>query len=101
MATLLISDVIRFEIQAETTAREPQESEEPQESRESVDRDPPDPVTLRKRLHHALRFVAHDLDGPAADALIQGRPTSRGPAGRTSPNSCPGPRPPRPATGST
>ncbi|MFE1877815.1 tryptophan 2,3-dioxygenase family protein [Streptomyces sp. NPDC059496] len=78
MATLLISDVIRFEIRAETPARdprdprEPQESQESQESRESVDRDPPDPVTLRKRLHHALRFVAHDLDGPDADALTSG-----------------------------
>ncbi|MCX4808292.1 tryptophan 2,3-dioxygenase family protein [Streptomyces sp. NBC_01214] len=73
MATLLISDVIRFETQTETPAREPREPREPQEAREareSVDRDPPDPVTLRKRLHHALRFVAHDLDGPDADALV-------------------------------
>lgn len=78
MATLLISDVIRFEIQAETPARELRESQDsqdpqdPQDPRESVDRDPPDPVTLRKRLHHALRFVAHDLDGPDADVLTSG-----------------------------
>ncbi|MFF4447656.1 tryptophan 2,3-dioxygenase family protein [Streptomyces sp. NPDC001502] len=66
MATLLISDVIRFEIQSEAPAREPRQS---RESRDSVDRDPPDPVTLRKRLRHALRFVAHDLDVPDAADL--------------------------------
>lgn len=55
MAMLLIADVIRFETR---------------ESDESVDRDPPDPVTLRKRLRHALRFVAHDLGVPGADDLV-------------------------------
>ncbi|MFG2975574.1 tryptophan 2,3-dioxygenase family protein [Streptomyces sp. NPDC048331] len=64
MATLLIADVIRFEIRAEEPAWVLPES------RESVDRDPPDAVTLRKRLRHALRFVAHDLPVPAADDLI-------------------------------
>lgn len=72
MATLLISDAVRFEIQAETRAQEPQELQASQASRESVDRDPPDPVTLRERLRHALRFVADDLDGPDVDALISG-----------------------------
>ncbi|MGW6979505.1 tryptophan 2,3-dioxygenase family protein [Streptomyces sp. NPDC054932] len=57
MATLLISDVMRFEIQVEAS------------DRESADSDPPDPVTLRKRLRHALRFVAHDLGGPEAEGL--------------------------------
>ncbi|WP_030721737.1 tryptophan 2,3-dioxygenase family protein [Streptomyces sp. NRRL S-237] len=67
MATLLISDVIRFELQAEAPEGE---SREPHGSRESVDRDPPDPVTLRKRLRHALRFVGHEPGAPEADDLI-------------------------------
>ncbi|MFJ6054160.1 tryptophan 2,3-dioxygenase family protein [Streptomyces sp. NPDC092307] len=69
MATLLISDVIRFELQAEDQARESREPREPHGSREAVDRDPPDPVTLRKRLHHALRFVADDPRVPDAEDL--------------------------------
>ncbi|MFG2230654.1 tryptophan 2,3-dioxygenase family protein [Streptomyces sp. NPDC048723] len=69
MATLLISDVIRFEIQTKAPARESRESQASRASRESVDRDPPDPVTLRKRLRHAMRFVAHDLGVPDADDL--------------------------------
>ncbi|MEY2228412.1 tryptophan 2,3-dioxygenase family protein [Streptomyces sp. BF23-19] len=67
MATLLIADVIRFELQAQAPVGEPRE---PHASRESVDRDPPDPVTLRKRLRHALRFVGHDPGGPEADDLM-------------------------------
>ncbi|MFJ3965544.1 tryptophan 2,3-dioxygenase family protein [Streptomyces sp. NPDC090036] len=58
MATLLISDVIRFETRWAAS------------SRGSAASDPPDPETLRKRLRHALRFVAHDLDGPEADELM-------------------------------
>ncbi|WP_030770937.1 MULTISPECIES: tryptophan 2,3-dioxygenase family protein [unclassified Streptomyces] len=66
MATLLIADVIRFELRAEEPAGGPRE---PHGSRESVDRDPPDPVTLRKRLRHALRFVADDPGVPDAEDL--------------------------------
>ncbi|WP_314247245.1 tryptophan 2,3-dioxygenase family protein [Streptomyces kutzneri] len=69
MATLLIADVVRFEIRTQAPAGEPQEAPEAPEAQESVDRDPPDPVTLRKRLRHALRFVAHDLGVPDADDL--------------------------------
>ncbi|WP_329403263.1 tryptophan 2,3-dioxygenase family protein [Streptomyces virginiae] len=69
MATLLIADVIRFELQAQAQAPDA-ESREPHASRESVDRDPPDPVTLRKRLRHALRFVGHDPTAPEADDLM-------------------------------
>ncbi|MFG2987824.1 tryptophan 2,3-dioxygenase family protein [Streptomyces sp. NPDC048257] len=58
MATLLIADVMRFEIRSKAL------------SGESEDRDPPDPVTLRKRLRHALRFVADDLDAVDADDLM-------------------------------
>ncbi|GGY87397.1 hypothetical protein GCM10010343_10560 [Streptomyces avidinii] len=61
MATLLIADVIRFETRMDAPSMEPEGS---------VDRDPPDPVTLRKRLRHALRFVAHDLGVPGADDLV-------------------------------
>lgn len=50
LATLLISDVVRFETQAAATSQG----------------DPPEPVTLRKRVRHALRFVAPEL---AADPL--------------------------------
>ncbi|MFJ7589264.1 tryptophan 2,3-dioxygenase family protein [Streptomyces sp. NPDC097617] len=78
MATLLIADVIRFEVRAEALSRESAEagesgnSGESGASGESVDTDPPDPVTLRKRLRHALRFVAHDLGGPDTDDLLSG-----------------------------
>ncbi|MER6450065.1 tryptophan 2,3-dioxygenase family protein [Streptomyces venezuelae] len=70
MATLLIADVIRFEIRSGTPAGEAGEAGETRQARETVDRDPPDPVTLRKRLRHALRFVAHDLAVPDAEELI-------------------------------
>ncbi|MFF1367912.1 tryptophan 2,3-dioxygenase family protein [Streptomyces virginiae] len=75
MATLLISDVIRFELRAQAPD---EESREPHAARESLDRDPPDPVTLRKRLRHALRFVGHDPEAPEADdhvAELLPRPT--------------------------
>lgn len=51
LATLLIGDVLRFELQAEGPDR-------------------PDPPTLGKRLRHALRFVAHDHRGPEPDDLM-------------------------------
>ncbi|WP_030384952.1 tryptophan 2,3-dioxygenase family protein [Streptomyces sp. NRRL S-241] len=60
MATLLIADVIRFETRTAALSRE---------SEGAVDRDPPDPVTLRKRLRHALRFVADDVGGADAEDL--------------------------------
>ncbi|MFJ2750406.1 tryptophan 2,3-dioxygenase family protein [Streptomyces sp. NPDC087297] len=60
MATLLIADVIRFETRTAALSRE---------SEGAVDRDPPDPVTLRKRLRHALRFVADDVGGADAQDL--------------------------------
>ncbi|MEU7895178.1 tryptophan 2,3-dioxygenase family protein [Nonomuraea sp. NPDC049152] len=55
LSTLLISDVLRFEIEAAGG------------SSQSPGRDRPDPMTLRKRLRHALRFVADDLDASDAD----------------------------------
>ncbi len=57
LSTLLISDVIRFEI--ETAGA----------SHESPGRRRPDPATLRKRLRHALRFVAGHLSTSDADDL--------------------------------
>ncbi|MGV9306580.1 tryptophan 2,3-dioxygenase family protein [Nonomuraea sp. NPDC003727] len=51
LATLLVSDVVRFEIEAANGSPHAP----------GVDR--PDPMTLRKRLRHAMRFVADDLDG--------------------------------------
>ncbi len=55
LATWLISDVVRFEMQSAAAPQEPADS--------AWDRDRPGAVTLRKRLRHALRFVAHDHDG--------------------------------------
>ncbi|WP_168724193.1 tryptophan 2,3-dioxygenase family protein [Streptomyces sp. A1547] len=55
LATLLISDVIRFEIEAAATS-----PGEPGRGR-------PDPATLRKRLHHALRFVGDQLGATDAE----------------------------------
>ncbi|MEV7525175.1 tryptophan 2,3-dioxygenase family protein [Streptomyces sp. NPDC091371] len=57
LATLLISDVVRYEIQAAASPAE------------SVDRDRPDPATLHKRLRHAVRFVAQDGDEPDVHEL--------------------------------
>ncbi|WP_367319157.1 tryptophan 2,3-dioxygenase family protein [Streptomyces sp. HUAS ZL42] len=57
MSTLLMSDVVRFEIQTAGG------------SHESPSLGRPDPVTLRKRLRHALRFVVDGLGGPDADDL--------------------------------
>ncbi|MFD1939635.1 tryptophan 2,3-dioxygenase family protein [Nonomuraea mangrovi] len=61
LSTLLVSDVVRFEIEAATG------------SSESWGQDRPDAMTLRKRLRHALRFMADDLEAAPAD----------GPPGRT------------------
>ncbi|MFE6846612.1 tryptophan 2,3-dioxygenase family protein [Streptomyces sp. NPDC057686] len=58
LATLLISDVIRFEIEAAGTS-----PEEPGRGR-------PDPATLRKRLRHALRFVGDHLGATDTGALL-------------------------------
>jgi tryptophan 2,3-dioxygenase len=58
LATLLISDIVRHE----TRAGAP--------SQAAADWDPPEPVTLQKRLRHALRFVAPDL---GADHLVPSR----------------------------
>ncbi|WP_328622586.1 tryptophan 2,3-dioxygenase family protein [Streptomyces sp. NBC_00354] len=57
LATLLISDVIRFEIEAVGAS-----PEEPGRGR-------PDPATLRKRLRHALRFVGDHLGATDSDDL--------------------------------
>ncbi|MFF7162249.1 tryptophan 2,3-dioxygenase family protein [Streptomyces sp. NPDC008086] len=54
LSTLLVSDAIRFETETAGGSSEP-----PCRGR-------PDPATLRKRLRHALRFVADDLGGPDA-----------------------------------
>ncbi|GAA2405735.1 hypothetical protein GCM10010404_74850 [Nonomuraea africana] len=65
LATLLISDVVRFEIEAAGG------------SAEFPARGRPDPMTLRKRLRHALRFVADDLDAPPsllARTVAESRP---------------------------
>ncbi len=71
MATLLIADVIRFETRREAPSRESEGGSADSEG-DSVDRDPPDPVTLRKRLRHALRFVADDVGGAEAEDLWSG-----------------------------
>ncbi len=52
LSTLLVSDAIRFEVETAGGSPEP-----PSRGR-------PDPVTLRKRLRHAVRFVGDDLSGP-------------------------------------
>ncbi|MCB5181976.1 tryptophan 2,3-dioxygenase family protein [Streptomyces antimicrobicus] len=71
MATLLVSDVVRFEIAAAGG------------SREGPARGRPDPATLGTRLRHALRFVSQGLgrpDGPDAGELPSRRtPTARPP----------------------
>jgi tryptophan 2,3-dioxygenase len=54
LSTLLVSDAIRFEIETAGGSPEP-----PSRGR-------PDPVTLRKRLRHAVRFVVADRSGPHA-----------------------------------
>lgn len=59
LATWLISDVARFEMQTAAAPQEPADA----------DRDRPGAATLRKRLRHALRFVAHDHDGLDVDGL--------------------------------
>ncbi|MFD9517134.1 tryptophan 2,3-dioxygenase family protein [Streptomyces sp. NPDC059979] len=60
LATLLISDVVRFETQAQDV---------PQDAADR-DRDRPGPATARKRLRHALRFIAHDHGVPDAEDLL-------------------------------
>ncbi|MFF3859564.1 tryptophan 2,3-dioxygenase family protein [Streptomyces sp. NPDC002209] len=57
LATLLVSDVIRFEIEAATSPEEP-------------GRGRPDPATLRKRLRHALRFVGGHLGATDTGDLL-------------------------------
>ncbi|MXM67644.1 hypothetical protein GR925_30460 [Streptomyces sp. HUCO-GS316] len=58
LSTLLVSDVIRFEIETAVG------------SRQAPGRGRPDAVTLRKRLRQALRFVADDLGGPHTEDLL-------------------------------
>lgn len=62
LATLLMSDAIRFEIEAAGTS-----PQEPVRGR-------PDPATLRKRVRHALRFVGDHLGATDTDDLPT-RPT--------------------------
>ncbi|MFD7256686.1 tryptophan 2,3-dioxygenase family protein [Streptomyces sp. NPDC059874] len=67
LATLLISDIVRFETRVAAGAPGP------------VHRDPPEAALLRKRLRHALRFVSDDLAGAGADEvadLLPGPPAT-------------------------
>ncbi|MFD4870067.1 tryptophan 2,3-dioxygenase family protein [Streptomyces sp. NPDC058412] len=67
LATWLISDVVRFEARSAAAPQEPagadSDTDEDRGPDTDPDRDRPGAVTLRKRLRHALRFVAHDHDG--------------------------------------
>ncbi|MFF8259069.1 tryptophan 2,3-dioxygenase family protein [Streptomyces virginiae] len=68
MSTLLMADVVRFEIGAAGG------------SREGPRRGRPDAETVRTRLRHALRFVAQDVGGPQFVELpsrLDGTPRSR------------------------
>ncbi len=68
MATLLMADVVRFEIGAAGG------------SREGPGRGRPDPETERTRLRHAVRFVAQGIGGPEAVDLpsrLDGAPRPR------------------------
>ncbi len=67
MATLLISDVVRFELQAQDA---------PRDAADGVP-DRPGPAVLDKRLRHALRFVARGhggADGPGPAPRAAGPP---------------------------